>query len=247
MKQVANDRQVRQINKRQMLQLVVLVITAVVTMLILIDRQKPQSNHNSPQPKTATNENTQNTTSGNDTSTSSCQSSLTASTTAGPYYVKNTRPLTNGELNYDNLDGERIKIYGHVFDGSGEDQPLKNAYVDIWQADSEGRYWPEGNKDASTYNDGEISLRGGVFTNENGYFAFTTIYPGEYEGRARHIHIHVSSASGDKEVVSQLIMSKPGDKTPATEDAIARRLPRCNTIEFSTIDGTPTGRFDLHI
>lgn len=177
-----------------------------------------------------------------------CVGSLTTATTEGPYYVKNTKALIDGKLNYDNLPGATIKITGYVYQGSDNSTPLSNAYVDVWQADGNGKYWPAGNKDATTYTDKDLSLRGGVFADDNGYYELTTIYPGEYEGRARHIHFRVSSNDGSKSVTTQLIMSKPGDQTPASQDLVAKNLPACNTAQFdSANDEIPTTEFNFHL
>ena len=179
--------------------------------------------------------------------TSSCEGSLTASTTAGPYYVTNTKLLQNGELNYDHLPGEAIRIFGYVYHGKGSTAPLAKAYVDVWQADAQGSYWPAGNKDAAVYTDAELSLRGGIFSNDDGYYEFTTIYPGEYEGRARHIHFHVIAPGGQEDVTTQLILTKEGDHTPASADRLAATLPPCNIAHFTLQNGMPAARFDLHL
>ena len=107
--------------------------------------------------------------------------------------------------------------------------------------------WPRSNGPASGYQAGRLRLRGHVVTDAEGYYSFTTIYPGEYEGRTRHIHIRATSADGSRDVVTQLIMSKPGDRTPAANDSIARSLPPCHTMAFGTINGTSTAFFDFHL
>ena len=179
-------------------------------------------------------------------SRSTCRA-ITAATTAGPYYVTGTDRVKNGNLNSDHLPGDPIRISGYVYRGAGTDAPLANAVVDVWQADDAGAYHPESNGPASRYTDGELSLRGSVTTNADGFYSFTSIYPGEYEGRARHIHVRATSADGAGDVVSQLIMSKPGDRTPAASDGIARSLPDCHTMRFDEGDGMPTAYFDFHL
>lgn len=171
----------------------------------------------------------------------------TVATTEGPYYVTQTAALTNGDLNSDDLPGDPITISGYVFSGTGTDAPLANAVVDIWQADGGGTYWPASNGPATGYTAEQLSLRGHVVTDARGFYSFSTIYPGEYEGRARHIHIRGTSADGSKDVITQLIMSKDGDQTPATSDNIARSLPACNTMTFTDSNGTQTASFDFHL
>jgi protocatechuate 3,4-dioxygenase beta subunit len=180
-------------------------------------------------------------------STSTCTTTTTP-TTEGPYYVTGTDRLRDGELNDDALPGERIRISGYVYRGTGTGTPLAGAVVDVWQADDAGDYWPESNGPASGYTAEQLSLRGSVVTDASGFYTFTTIFPGEYEGRARHIHIRFTAAEGDGDVVTQLIMSKDGDRTPAESDGIARSLPDCHTMRFADGgDGIPTAFFDAHL
>ena len=172
---------------------------------------------------------------------------LTTGTTEGPYYVTGTAELADGNLNYDNLSGDVIRIVGHVYGGVDTTMPLADAVIDIWQADDAGSYWPQANGPASNYSANQLSLRGHVKSDASGYFEFTTIYPGEYEGRARHIHIRATSAGGEQDVITQLIMSKDGDQTPASQDIIAHSLPSCNTMKLVSVDGVDTAVFDFHI
>lgn len=167
---------------------------------------------------------------------------VTSSTTEGPYYVTGTAQLVNGQLNYTGLSGDIIKISGYVYAGTDNTKPLANAKVDIWQADAGGNYHPASNGSVTKYNIDQIALRGYVLTDEKGYYEFNTIYPGEYEGRARHIHVR-TMADGYTAVTSQLIMSKMGDATPAEEDSIASSLPACHKLTFT--NGSATFDFRL--
>ena len=72
----------------------------------------------------------------------------TASQTAGPYVHIGLAPHAAGfdifEKNFSNVlagsgtRGDRIRIEGRVIDGNGNVMP--DAMVEIWQADSQGRY-----------------------------------------------------------------------------------------------------------
>ena len=74
----------------------------------------------------------------------------TASQTAGPYVHIGCTPnftgihgvfaedLGSGPLAGEKTRGERITVRGHVFDGAG--MALKDALVEIWQADAAGLY-----------------------------------------------------------------------------------------------------------
>lgn len=190
---------------------------------------------------------TDDTSAGSDTSEAADDSGLTQQVTQGPYYVTGTNELTDGNLNYDSLTGETIKVKGYVYAGETGTTPVAGAKIDIWHADDSGNYHPNSNGAASSYSDSEISLRGYVLTDENGYYEYTTIYPGEYTGRTRHIHTN-TTADGYKGVITQLIIpSLEGDGMTADEDNIAQSLPAYNQVTFTTVDGVPTTTFNYRI
>ncbi len=174
-------------------------------------------------------------------------SGLTQEVTQGPYYVTGTSELADGNLNYDNLTGEKIKVKGYVYAGATGTTAVSGAKVEIWHADDSGSYQPNGNGAASSYSTDEISLRGYVMSDENGYYEYTTIYPGEYRGRTRHIHTN-TTAEGYNGVITQLIIpSLEGDELTAAEDNIAQSLPAYNQVTFTDDDGVPTTTFNYRI
>ena len=87
------------------------------------------------------------------------------------------------------VKGERILIRGHVIDGS--DAPLKDALIEIWQADAAGRYSspadPRGGADPHFFGWARCP------TNDaDGEFCFETIKPGRAphkDGRLMAPHI----------------------------------------------------------
>ncbi|XEC96390.1 stalk domain-containing protein [Paenibacillus tarimensis] len=172
---------------------------------------------------------------------------LTVQVTQGPYYVTGTGQLTNGNLNYDNLTGTPIRVQGYVYAGATGTTPIAGAKVEIWHADNSGNYHPNSNGAASNYDSSEISLRGYVLTDQNGYYEYTTIYPGEYTGRTRHIHTN-TTAEGYTGVITQLIIpSKEGDSMLASQDNIAQSLPAYNQVVFTEADGVPTANYNYRL
>jgi protocatechuate 3,4-dioxygenase beta subunit len=172
---------------------------------------------------------------------------LTASTTEGPYYVSGTAELTNGNLNATGLPGTPVKISGHVYAGASGATPISGAKVEIWEADNSGAYHPNGNGPASKYNPAQIALRGYVLSGADGSYSFNAIYPGYYEGRARHIHVK-ATAPGYKGVTSQLVFSpRAGDGTTDGTDSIARSLPPCNLIKVNETTSPASGTFDFRL
>ena len=117
----------------------------------------------------------------------------------GPYWIEN-HPQRTVLANSDE-PGTRIFISGVVTANDCE-TPIQNALVDVWHANDEGCYTifqecESGNSDNDTYN-----LRGIIVTDENGYYAFESIWPGYYSGRPRHFHYKITTPSG-LELVTQ--------------------------------------------
>lgn len=126
----------------------------------------------------------------------------TASQTAGPYVHIGLIPKQAGfdifENNFTNImadentRGERIIIEGRVIDGTGT--PLRDALLEIWQANADGRY----NHELDRQNTGEIdaNFRGWGRTGtdfETAVYRFETIKPGVVTGRnGRDMAPHVN-------------------------------------------------------
>jgi protocatechuate 3,4-dioxygenase beta subunit len=107
---------------------------------------------------------------------------LTESDMLGPFY-KEGAPFKQ-TLNEGVKEGERLIITGKVTDTRC--QPIKNAVLDIWQANSTGKYDNEG-----------FTLRGKINTDNDGNYVIDTIVPKEYAAgdinRPGHIHLKVGA------------------------------------------------------
>lgn len=172
---------------------------------------------------------------------------LTVGVTEGPYFVSGTGALKDGNLNYTGLPGTPIKISGRVYAGASGVQAIANAKIEIWQADDAGSYHPNGNGTASKYNASQIALRGYITSAADGSYTFSTVYPGYYEGRARHIHFKVT-ATGYKTVTSQLIFyPKAGDGITYSTDSIAQSLPAYQLLKLDESSKPYSGTFDIRL
>ena len=116
----------------------------------------------------------------------------TTSQTVGPYFSIGLSPLYRNQLAASGVAGEPITIQGRITDG--EDKPVPDAALEIWQADAEGKFpLPEdaGSNAAPPFFFGF----GRVPTDEKGAFCFSTIKPGcvlAPEGAMQAPHILVS-------------------------------------------------------
>jgi protocatechuate 3,4-dioxygenase beta subunit len=172
---------------------------------------------------------------------------LTAEVTEGPYYVSGTSAVVDGNLNTTSLPGTPITISGHVYEGLDNSKPMANAKIEIWHTDASGAYHPANNGPVTGYSAEEIALRGFITTDAQGAYQFNTIYPGEYTGRTRHIHIKISVA-GKTTLTTQLIIpSLSGDQLSFDEDTISKGLPTCHLLKFDTSTKPETARFDFRL
>jgi protocatechuate 3,4-dioxygenase beta subunit len=106
----------------------------------------------------------------------------------GPYF-KPSSPL-RAVLREPGMMGRPVELSGLVLTRSC--RPVANALVDLWHADDRGDYDNTG-----------FRLRGHVFTDAQGRYAFRTIMAGLYPGRTRHYHVKVQ-APGRPVLTTQL-------------------------------------------
>ena len=132
----------------------------------------------------------------------------TPSQTAGPYVHIGLIPHQAGfdlfENNFSNVlvgpetQGERIRIEGRIFDGSGS--VTKDILVEIWQANAAGRYNHPADRQEDKPLDESFRGWGRTGTNfETGLYTFETIKPGRVAGRhgrkpmAPHVNVWLAA------------------------------------------------------
>ncbi len=90
--------------------------------------------------------------------------------------------------------GERIVVAGRVVDEDG--RPVRDALIEVWQANAAGRYVHEGDQHDAPL-DPHFSGMGAAATDSEGRYRFVTVKPGAYPWRNHHnawrpAHIHFS-------------------------------------------------------
>lgn len=98
--------------------------------------------------------------------------------------------------------------------------PIEGAVVDIWQANSFGRYHhAKANKKFTL--DPHFAGSGRAVTDNNGRYSFITIYPGDYGKDAPHIHVRVR-AKGMKTLTTVVY---PADSAAIASDGKVNSFP----------------------
>ena len=183
-----------------------------------------------------------------------------ASQTAGPYVHIGCTPnfsgiegvfetdLGSGPLYNDKTKGERITVRGFVFDGSGT--PLKDALIEIWQADAEGLYNspsdPRGSADPNFLGWGRTP--GDMSTGE---FVFETIKPGKVPfkgGRWMAPHITFWVVARGINIGLQTRMYFPEEEEANAADPILGRIE--HRVRVPTLIAKKDGNtytFNIHL
>ncbi|WP_084477309.1 dioxygenase [Actinokineospora enzanensis] len=130
----------------------------------------------------------------------------TIAQTEGPYFKPGSPERTS--IVEPGRPGTALTVSGFVFSRSCK--PLGRVLLDFWQADNGGNY------DNTTYR-----YRGHQYTDASGKFTLTTIVPGLYPGRTRHIHVKVQNPGG-RILTTQLYF--PGEPRNNTDTIYDRRL-----------------------
>ncbi len=141
----------------------------------------------------------------------------------GPYFKPNSPQRTS--LLQPGTPGVRLTVTGYVFGRAC--RPISRALLDFWQADTYG-----------TYDNAGYRFRGHQFTDANGAFRLTTIVPGLYPGRTRHLHVKVQ-APGRPVLTTQLYF--PGEPRNNTDALFDARL----LMNVRTVGNTKEADFDF--
>ncbi|MBD9651878.1 protocatechuate 3,4-dioxygenase subunit alpha (plasmid) [Ensifer sp. PDNC004] len=183
----------------------------------------------------------------------------TPSQTAGPYVHIGLTPnfcgiggvyeadlgsrMVNGETR-----GERITITGRVIDGAGA--PLKDALVEIWQADAAGLYNSpteiRGSADANFAGWGRCSTGA-----DDGVFSFETIKPGQVpysHDRQMAPHITFWIVARGINVGLHTRMYFPDEAEANAADPLLARIEHRHRVATLVATGTaPNYVFDIHL
>jgi len=151
--------------------------------------------------------------------------------------------------------GEKMVLAGRLLDDAG--RPIRDALVEIWQANASGRYdHPGDTHDAPL--DPNFKGIGRAVTDAEGWYRFVTVKPGSYPWqnhpfawRPQHIHFSLLGNAPVQRLITQMYF--PGDPLLAIDPVFnsvperAARSRMVSTLHLETgIEGIALGyRFDI--
>jgi len=139
----------------------------------------------------------------------------TAAETEGPFPIKDPSSLVRMDITGDRT-GIPLDIEITILNLNESCAPLVGAFVDIWHCDKDGYYSEYGGTRMQQEDfTNQHFLRGRQTTDINGKVAFTSIFPGWYQGRATHIHVHIYGSNGNSLLVTQIAFPE-GDSSAVT-------------------------------
>jgi len=132
--------------------------------------------------------------------------------TLGPFFPREFGQGANDLTSLDGkaVAGEVIEITGRIVQGDG--RPLDNAILEIWQASSDGRF-----------DDPAFFGWGRAASDANGVYAFKTIKPGTYDGRAPHVNFLILFSGLMRQL--QTVMFFEGEKANELDPVLVAVKP----------------------
>ena len=144
--------------------------------------------------------------------------------------------------------GSRITVTGHVYDGAGT--PIKDALIEIWQADAAGLY----NSPSETRGTADPHFTGWgryAVDGASGAFRFETVKPGRVpypDGRSMAPHISFWIVARGINIGLHTRMYFPDEADANTADPLLARIEHRSRAATLIAAGTlPHYVFDIHL
>lgn len=175
----------------------------------------------------------------------------TPAQTVGPFYSIGLTSKTMNVLVNEATRGQRIRVEGRVFDGDGK--PIPDVMVEIWQANSYGRYNHPDDKQERPL-DVSFTGWGRSGTDENVFYSFETIKPGPVPGpgdsvQAPHINVAVFARGMLLHAFTRIYFNdEPANENDPVLNSIKNKPRRATLIAArADRDGKRIYHFDIRL
>ena len=190
--------------------------------------------------------------------TSSC--TVAPTETEGPFPTKSPASYVRSDIT-DGRSGHKMTAKITIGNTNNACVGLAGAIVDIWHCDANGNYSEYGGSGMQSANLQSVHfLRGRQVSDSSGLVTFTTIFPGWYNGRATHIHVHIYNASGTSLKVTQIAFPEGSGSAVALVNGYTKGMSgytynnKDNVfnndtagVQIATVTGNTTDGFELSI
>jgi protocatechuate 3,4-dioxygenase beta subunit len=172
----------------------------------------------------------------------------TPAQTEGPFYPDHLPLDTDNDLIIVNNSltpaaGEITYLSGRILDSRGD--PVRNATVEIWQADAYGAYI--NSRDHHARHDTNFQGFGRFLTGSTGEYLFRTIKPVPYTGRTAHIHFKVKRSGKELLTTQCYIKGYPQNERDFVYREIGdAKAQEAVTVDFDPMKGTRAGELAAH-
>ncbi|MBB6499040.1 intradiol ring-cleavage dioxygenase [Pedobacter cryoconitis] len=196
--------------------------------------------------------------SGGGSGSSTC--TVTPTETEGPFPTKIPSGYVRSDIT-DGRSGYKMTAKLTIANVNNNCAALTGVIVDVWHCDAEGNYSEYGGSGMQSTNYQSVHfLRGRQVTDANGLVTFTSIFPGWYNGRATHIHVHVYNAGGTSLKVTQIAFPEGSGSAVAIVNGYNKGMSGytynandnvfsddTTKLELATVTGSIAAGFDLSI
>ncbi len=143
----------------------------------------------------------------------------------GPFYPLSLKPTTSGDLTKKGkAEGQVLYVTGRVLSTAGK--PVAGAKIEIWQANSKGRY-RHPNDDSDQPLDPNFSGYAVLTSGKDGSYRLKTIKPASYQtspGNFRPAHLHFCITSKREQLTTQMYFD--GRQLQRQRSVPAKRAPQ---------------------
>lgn len=143
--------------------------------------------------------------------------------------------------------GEPLDLSGRVLDTAG--RPIRDAVVEIWQADANGRYLHSADWSVFRARDPGFQGYGRATSGGDGGYRFHTIRPVAYGSRTPHVHFAIRPRGGAPLITQMYVAGEPGNDRDGVLNGVRTAEDRALlVVPLQAVDGIGggwRGSFDI--